>query len=129
MPSRSLLRTVLFCIAAALAVAPVARADLVWTPQTGWRIEGGALSFLGEEENQKAVDLMNRAREAEEKGHERTAIRNYNRVTKRYPRSIYAPEAFYRMGLLRLERKEFSRAFEAFDPVIRRYPTTAVSTS
>ena len=34
------------------------RADLVWTPQTGWRVEGGALSGLAGAEGRNALDQM-----------------------------------------------------------------------
>lgn len=98
------------------------RADLVWEPATGWRVEGGALSLLSEADDARAVDLMNKARAAQEKGHLRTALRNYNRVVRRFGRSVYAPEALYQSGHIRLKRREYSRAFEAFDQIIRRYP-------
>jgi outer membrane protein assembly factor BamD len=99
-----------------------ARADLVWSPQTGWRIEGGALSGLTGPEGPKALDLMNKARVDEEKGSIHAALRIYAKVTKKYASSIYAPEAFYRSGHLRLKRKQYYKAFQAFQSVIGRYP-------
>lgn len=101
-----------------------ARADLVWTPTTGWRVEGGALSGLGGTEGRSALDQMNRARANEEKGHARSAIRTYQRVAKRYPNSIYAPEALYRAARLYLTRKNYTKAFDAFQQILGRYPNT-----
>jgi outer membrane protein assembly factor BamD len=100
------------------------RADLVWTPQTGWRVEGGALSGLAGAEGRNALDQMNRARTAEESGSNRSAIRTYQAVAKRYPNSIYAPEALYRSARLRLAGKNYTKAFEDFQQVLARYPNT-----
>ncbi len=44
------------------------------------------------------------------------------RITKKYGSSIYAAEAYYRIGHLRLERKQYYKAFEAFQVEIARYP-------
>ncbi len=84
-------------------LAGSARADLVWTSQTGWRIEGGLLSGLTGTEGRAALDLMNDAREAEEKNSLRRAAKIYEKVARKYPHSIYAPEALYRAGRARLE--------------------------
>jgi outer membrane protein assembly factor BamD len=101
-----------------------ARADLVWTRQTGWRVEGGALSGLAGAEGRNALDQMNRARTAEDDGSLRTAIKGYQSIAKKYPNSIYAPEALYRSGRLRLQRKEYTKAFDDFQQVLGRYPNT-----
>ena len=98
------------------------RAELVWSPQTGWRIEGGVLSGLVGEDARNALELMNRAREAEEAGHNRSALKTYARVTKQYNNSVYAPEAYYRSAKIRLARKQYYRAFEAYQAMIVRYP-------
>src|SRR5436309_1550261 len=82
-------------------LAASARADLVWTAQTGWRIEGGALSGLTGDQGRNALDLMNKAREAEEKKSLSRAARMYEKVAKKYPNSVYAPEAYFRAGLAR----------------------------
>ena len=99
-------------------------ADLVWTPGTGWRVEGGALSGLAGTEGRNALDLMNKAREAEEKNSVGSALSSYNKVAKRYPNSVYAPEALYRAARLHLSRKEYFKAFEAFQGVVGRYPNS-----
>jgi outer membrane protein assembly factor BamD len=109
---------VLFALAAPTRLS----ADLVWSPQTGWRIEGGALAGLSASEGSNALTLMNRARLAEERGSLRSAIKQYTRVAKRYPNSVYAPEALYRSGKLRLARKQYVKAFEDFQAVLARYP-------
>jgi outer membrane protein assembly factor BamD len=105
-------------------LAATLRADLVWTPQTGWSVEGGALSGLAGAEGRNALDQMNRARTSEEAGSRRSAIRTYQSVAKRYPNSIYAPEALYRSARLRLAGKNYTKAFEDFQQVLSRYPNT-----
>jgi outer membrane protein assembly factor BamD len=104
--------------------AGVARADLVWNRNGGWRVEGGAMSGLTGTDGRNALDLMNKAREAEERGNTGSAIKSYSKVGKKYANSIYAPEALYRSAKLRLSRKEYLKSFEDFQQVITRYPNT-----
>ncbi len=118
-------RTLVFASFALLLFAGSARAELVWTPQGGWRTEGGVLSGLVGEDARNALDLMNRARAAEERGSARSAIKDYQRVTRRYVNSLYASEAYYRMAHLRLGRQEYFKAFEAFQTIVVRYPNTS----
>jgi len=122
LPSPPALRT-LFLVLLGLGVAGTeARADLVWNPQTGWRIEGGALTGLVGTEGRNALDQMNAARRAEDNGHRLKAIHMYDKIAKKYGSSIYAAEAYYRIGHLRLARKQYYKAFEAFEVEIARYP-------
>ncbi|MBI5693055.1 MAG: tetratricopeptide repeat protein [Verrucomicrobia bacterium] len=102
----------------------VGRADLVWTKESGWRVEGGALSGLAGPEGRNALDQMNKARSAEEAGSRRSAVKSYQAIAKRYPNSIYAPEALYRSARLRLAGKDFVKAFEDYQQVLSRYPNT-----
>ena len=101
-----------------------AQADLVWNPATGWRVEGGALSGLTGAEGSKALDQMNSARSAEENSSPRSAIRGYGSIARRYPNSIYAPEALYRSARLRLGQKNYTKAFDDFQQILTRYPNT-----
>jgi outer membrane protein assembly factor BamD len=100
-------------------------ADLTWTPEGGWKFEGGVVSGLAPTENRNALELMNKARIAEDKGHYRTALRAYQKVTKKYPNSLYAPEAFYHTGYIRLARRQYLKAFNAFQEIVIRYPSTS----
>ena len=113
-----------FVFSVVCVLTATVRADLVWTPQTGWRVEGGALSGLAGAEGRNALDQMNKARAAEEAGSGRSAIRTYQAVAKRYPNAIYAPEALYRSARIRLGRKDYTKAFDDFQQVLSRYPNT-----
>ncbi len=99
-------------------------ADLVWSADTGWKVEGGLLSGLGPTDGKNALELMNKARAAEENESTGSAIRAYNKVGKRYSNSVYAPEALYRSAKLRLTQRKYSKAFDTFQSVISRYPNT-----
>ena len=113
------LLSLVFCMLAAAS-----RADLVWTAQGGWRVEGGALSGLTGAEGRKALDDMNSARSSEEKGSTHSAFKTYENVAKKYPNSIYSPEALYRAARLHLARKEYSKVFDDYQQVLGRYPNT-----
>ncbi len=108
----------------ALALPARLAADLIWTPQGGWRVEGGALSGLTGNDGRNAVELMNKARTAEEHGSNGSALGTYEKVAKKYPNSVYAPEALYRAAKLRLARKQYLKAFEDYQSVTIRYPNT-----
>jgi outer membrane protein assembly factor BamD len=73
-------------------------------------------------EGHTALDQMNAARRMEDAGRLLKAIHLYTRITKKYGSSVYAAEAYYRIGHLRLARKQYYRAFEAFQVEIARYP-------
>jgi outer membrane protein assembly factor BamD len=99
-------------------------ADLVWTPEGGWKVEGGALSTLMGEEGRNALDLMNKARSAEEAGNDGTALRHYNNVIKRYRNSVYAAEALYRTGLIQQKQRKYHKAFQTFQALVTGYPNS-----
>jgi len=114
-----------FLVAAVVLLLPARlAADLVWSAQSGWRLEGGALSGLTGTESRNALELMNKARTAEEAGSKGTAISRYKKVSKSYGNSIYAPEALYRTARLYLARHQYTKAFEMFQQLINRYPNT-----
>ncbi len=108
----------------ALLAAPGLRADLTWTAQTGWQLEGGALSGLAGAQGRTALDLMNKARRYEEDGSLHAAIKSYEKVGAKYPGSVYAPEALFRAGKLLERRRQYYNAFQTFQVMLRRYPNT-----
>ncbi|MEI7552262.1 MAG: outer membrane protein assembly factor BamD [Verrucomicrobiota bacterium] len=118
LPLGLLLASVLACLPGRLP------AELVWHRLTGWQVEGGVLAGSGGPEGRSALTLMNRARLAEERRNVLSAIRAYQKVAKKYPNSIYTPEALQRIARLRLARKQYFDAFEAYQQVIGRYPNT-----
>lgn len=108
----------------ALAATPRLAADLAWSPATGWKLEEGSLSGLTGAQGRGALDMMNKARQAEESGRISAAIKAYGKAADKYKGSVFAPEALYREGRLLEGRKQFYKAFMAFQSVLRLYPNT-----
>jgi outer membrane protein assembly factor BamD len=115
---------VLVVAAFALGAAPRLAAELTWVPGRGWQLEGGSLSGLAGPQGRAALELMNKARKDEEAGSLRSAIKEYEKVSKKYQSSVYAPEALYRSGRLLLRKKQYYRAFTDFQTMISRYPNS-----
>jgi outer membrane protein assembly factor BamD len=115
-----------FCFAAAVAicVTPRLAADLTWAPSTGWQLQGGSLSGLAGSQGHAALALMNKARQYEEQGSLRAAYKAYEAVARKYPGSVYAPEALYRSGRILTRRKQYYDAFENYQVMLRRYPNS-----
>jgi outer membrane protein assembly factor BamD len=97
-------------------------AKLTWTAEGGWSVAGGAFSGLAGQDVQRATELMNKARAAEERDNRGSAIKTYARVAKRFPNSVFAPEALFRQGNLLLDRRQYYKAFQAFQSVMSLYP-------
>jgi len=116
----------LLALAFLLVAALPARlaAELVWTPQTGWKAEGGLLTGLNTADAQTALQLMNTARAHEEAGEDFDAIAAYEKVAKKYSNSIFAPEALFRAATLQFENRRFDKAFNNYQNILSRYPNT-----
>lgn len=99
-------------------------ADLIWTPQGGWKVEGGVLAGLGGDEGRNALDLMNKARAAEEAGSLNSARKLYTTVSKKYPNSVFAAEALFRTGAIYQKRQQFYKAFDNYQAMLARYPSS-----
>lgn len=107
----------------ALLAGSAARADLVWEPSTGWRVEGGVLSpFISTEGGKNAKALMDTARRAEDAGQTNKAIKTYNKVIKKYGASVYAPEALFRTAKYYEQKRKYSKAFRNLQRIIAEHP-------
>ena len=110
---------------AVLCVAYCAvRADLVWTPDKGWQVQGGVLAnVLGENINvQNALEAMNEGKKALDEGDYWAALGYYQIVVNDYPNSIFAPEAYYQMSQALVKRGQFMDAFDALQEIVKKYP-------
>ncbi len=101
-----------------------ASADLVWTADKGWQVQGGVVAnVLGEAKNvSNALEAMNEGKKAQDDGSNWLALSYYKAVVKDFPDSIFAPEAYYQMSLVYTKRGQFMDAFESLEEVINRYP-------
>jgi outer membrane protein assembly factor BamD len=122
--ARALPSLAVFGLALAMLPIPDLRADLVWTPQTGWKAEGGVLAGALPEPDRNALDSMNKARADEEHGRRSAAMSRYESVAKKYPNSVYAAEALFRSAHIRYDRRQYVKAFEAFQDVVSKYPNS-----
>lgn len=110
-------------LGAFVSAAPLVHAGLVWTPEGGWRVEGGVVEDLKTEpERNDALALLNKAREKQEAESWFSALGCYNDVIDRYPGSDYAAEALYQKGLIHLRRSQFERSFDDFHEVLEKHP-------
>jgi len=107
-----------------LGLATTARADLVWTPDGGWKIEGGVLGpiFGDMGASKSALQAMNAAKTAQEAGRFYSALSQYDQVISDYPGSVFAPEALFQEGIIYIQRHQFETAFNCFDRIVKRYP-------
>lgn len=110
----------------AVFAGAVVRADLVWEPATGWRVEGGVLSpFVSTEEGKNAKSLMDAARRAEDAGQEGKALKTYNKVVKKYGASVYAPEALFRSARFYENQRKYTKAFRNLQRIVAEHPAYA----
>ncbi len=114
----------LAAIAGLLLLPSRLAADLIWTPQTGWRMEGGVLNGLDTVDGRNALEFMNKGRAAEEAGHAREARKAYEVINRKYPNSVFAAEALYRTGVIYQKQQKYYKAFETFQLLVSRYPNS-----
>jgi len=107
-----------------LGFTSTAQADLVWTPDGGWKVEGGFLGplFSDTGTSKSALEAMNKAKTAQDAGRYWSALSQYDQVISDFPGSIFAPEAYFQEGLIYIQRHQFEKAFDTFDHIIKRYP-------
>jgi len=123
----SLRRLVRFGLALAMAttvLAPLAHADLIWTPDGGWQVQGGVLAplFGDLSASKSALEAMNKAKTAQDTGRYWSALTQYNQVISDFPGSVFAPEALFQESLIYIERHQFEKAYDTLDRIIKRYP-------
>ena len=74
--------------------------------------------FLNTPAGQTAKTLMDKARRAEDAGKSGSALSGYKRVYKKYPTSIFAPEALCRSGRIYENRRQYTKAFRNLQRVV-----------
>ena len=114
-----------FAALALLLILPARlSADLIWTPQSGWKLEGGVLGGLDTVDGRNALDFMNKGRAAEEAHHDREARKAYETVNRKYPNSVFAAEALYRTAVIYQKQRKYFKAFDTFQQMVSRYPNS-----
>ncbi|MDR3144342.1 MAG: tetratricopeptide repeat protein [Puniceicoccales bacterium] len=103
------------------AIISALHADLVWDESYGWKPTAD-IFFEFNNAPSEVLQLMNDARWAQDADRIGEALANYTRVCKRYPDTIFAPEAYYQIGKIRVSRRQFNDAFDAFNAITKKYP-------
>ncbi|MDR1173323.1 MAG: tetratricopeptide repeat protein [Puniceicoccales bacterium] len=98
-------------------------ADIVWTQELGWQSTPDTVSVAKfNKEPLDSLQLMNDARRAQEEGRISMALVGYRNVCKKFPNSIFAPEAYYQIGKIKVSKNQFNDAFKAFTTITKQYP-------
>lgn len=73
-------------------------------------------------QTEQARPLYERALKADAANQHGRALRLYKRVTKRYPASDFAPQAYYNTAVIHYDRRKWKKAFESFQSILARHP-------
>jgi outer membrane protein assembly factor BamD len=104
-------------LAAACLIWPLSlRAEVVYRSDEGWSVEGDPSSKIEE----SAVDQFKKAEGYEKSGNHGAALNAYRGLLKRFPRSVLAPKAQYKIGVL-LENVDHDKAFTAYETYLTKY--------
>ncbi len=82
----------------------------------------GEIRGLTPEDAAAAQTLLDEGIALEAKGRNSAALGKYKRIYKKYPRSLVAPEAYYRTGKIQYESGHVEKAFAAYDAIVTAYP-------
>lgn len=117
---KHLVRLILFSLL--IPVFSASAANITWSESEGYQSDEIELSGLLPEEISQIMSLMNTGRTLETKNRYKKAIKKFRRVSKKFPKSQYAPEALHRIALISLKRNKLDDAFEAFQTIAWTYP-------
>jgi outer membrane protein assembly factor BamD len=101
---------------AAITVPMPSDAATVFTSRDGWKAEGDPATEA------EAVALMQQGEQQETQGDLSGALGNYRALVKRYPVSVLAGHAQYRVGRILEAAGEYDDAYKAYDVYLTKYP-------
>lgn len=73
-------------------------------------------------QNERALELMEKANAVRDKKRYGNAIDIYKQVYKTYPTCSYAPEAYFQVGNIHSARNDYKKAFKSYNFAIIRHP-------
>jgi outer membrane protein assembly factor BamD len=112
-------RPVLLSLLALAFATSLAQATLVWRPGEGWSDESGS-----DVSASSSRDQLEMAHKLEAQGQRDAALKAYKGLLRRWPLSFFAPEAQYRMGKIIEDEGDFYNAFQAFQKMVTKYPSS-----
>jgi outer membrane protein assembly factor BamD len=101
---------------AAFTVPMPSDAATVFTSRDGWKAEGDPATEA------EAVALMQQGEQQEAQGDLSGALGNYRALVKRFPVSVLAGHAQYRVGRILETAGEYDDAYKAYDTYLTKYP-------
>ncbi|MGI6240331.1 MAG: tetratricopeptide repeat protein [Candidatus Omnitrophota bacterium] len=99
-----------------LVPGPRANADWVWSPERG---EFVSTDEGGQDDSQDAFD---QALDYFQEKKLDPAAEGFELILKKYPKSIVAPEAQYRLGTIHEEKGDLVKAHKAYQNLLKTYP-------
>src|ERR1700677_4884172 len=113
-------RFLLSLLAFVFAVTSV-HAALVWRPGEGWSDESSSDSAGAATSSRDELDL---AHKLEGAGKRDAALVAYKTLLRRWPISLFAPEAQFRMAKILEDEGSFDDAFKGFQKMVQKYPSS-----
>ena len=92
-------------------------AAVVYRSSEGWSVEGDETQIAG-----TAAEQMHLAEQREAAGDDSGAFKAYKSLVKRYSLSLLAPKAQYKVGFLLQRHGDNSKAFDAYNIYVTKYP-------
>jgi outer membrane protein assembly factor BamD len=97
----------------------LAQAELVWRPGEGWSDESG-----GDVSASSSRDQLEAAHKLEAQGQREDAMKAYKALLRRWPLSLFAPEAQFRLGKIQEDEADYPNAFKSFQTLVKKYPSS-----
>ncbi len=106
-------------LALSLTLEGSAQASWIWSPESGKFVNPeGAANETADQQYHYALGFY----EAKNYG---KAAEELKSLTKKYPGSLVAPEAQFKLGQIYEEQNEFYRAFKAYQKIVESYPQSS----
>lgn len=115
---------IILTFAIGLLLNSILFAELVWEPGVGFYGKGGlAEKFFPQKiKANSAVEYMELARKEEQAGNLDEALYLYREVARRYPESMYAPQALERRAIIYKNEGYVVKSFNTLEEIIQHYP-------
>jgi outer membrane protein assembly factor BamD len=97
----------------------VSHASLTWRPGEGWSDDSGSDISAS-----SSRDQLTNAQKLEAEGQRDDAMKAYKGLVRRWPLSLFASEAQYRIGKIEEDEADYPNAFKSFQTMVKKYPSS-----
>lgn len=98
-------------------LAPLQGAEAFW-----WLFRKSPVDMPPQEQTRLAQPIFESAEQAQVRGSNRSAARQYRRVFRRYPAANTAGQSLYNYGVIQYNRGKLKHSFEAFQQLLAFHP-------